>query len=257
MSVAIAVVAKAPRAGRSKTRLLPVVSPEQAAGLSIAFLRDIMENLRLAGVGGAITPYIAYAPADAGPVFTRMFPNIALLPADGAGDAPFGVEGFGRCLLHAVQAMLARGHHAACVLNADSPTLPTATLRRAAALLSAPGRRAVMGPAEDGGYYLLGMQQAHVTLFSRIDWSTERVAAQTRGRAREAGLELVELETWYDVDEPESLHRLARELASESDCGIYAAPYTASCLAQLDLGPAPNDTHHAACAHDAAAGVLP
>ena len=70
---------------------------------------------------------------------------------------PAGVEGFGRCLLHALQGMLAEGHAAACVLSSDGPTLPTERLVEAASLLLAPGCRAVLGPAEDGGYYLLGI----------------------------------------------------------------------------------------------------
>lgn len=234
--MAIAIVTKAPRAGQCKTRLFPLVSGEQAAGLSAAFLHDIMDNLRLAGADGSITPYIAYAPADAGPEFARMFPGEGLLLADGSVEAPAGVEGFGRCLLQAVRAMLARGHAAACVLNADSPTLATRVLRQAAALLAAPGERVIMGPAEDGGYYLLGMQRAHATLFSRIDWSTARVAVQTRARVREAGLALCELEPWYDVDEPASLHRLIEQLGAGGADSAYPAPHTAEYIARLGLG---------------------
>jgi rSAM/selenodomain-associated transferase 1 len=258
VSVAIAVVTKAPRPGRSKTRLLPLVSGEQAAQLSAAFLQDILHNLRLAGADGAIAPYIAYAPADAGPFFARMFPGIELLLADGAGEAPVGVEGFGRCLLQAVLAMLSLGHSAACVLNADSPTLPTHVLRQAAALLSAPGERVVLGPAEDGGYYLLGMQRPHARLFSRIDWSTDRVAEQTRTRAGEAGLELCELASWYDVDEPASLHRLIREVAGGGADVVYQARYTADCIARLGLGAlagSRDEPHHAVRPQSAATGA--
>jgi rSAM/selenodomain-associated transferase 1 len=258
VSVAIAIMAKAPLAGRCKTRLLPLVSGEQAAELSTAFLRDIMDNLTLAGADGSISPYIAYAPAESGPVFARMFPAAGLLLADGVGEVPAGVEGFGRCLLQAVQAMLALGHSAACVLNADSPTLPTRVLRRAAALLAAPGKRAVMGPAEDGGYYLLGMQRTQASLFSGIDWSTERVAAQTRMRAQQAGLELCELDMWYDVDEPALLHRLMRELTA-GGAESYPAPHTAGCIARLGLerpaGASSDTTHYAAGAAAAATGA--
>lgn len=258
VSVAIAIMAKAPRPGRCKTRLLPLVSGEQAAMLSAAFLHDIMDNLHLAGTDVPIAPYIAYAPADAGAIFAGMFPSAGLLLADGDVDAPAGVEGFGRCLLQAVRAMLALGHEAACVLNADSPTLPTRILRQAAALLAAPGERAVMGAAEDGGYYLLGMQRAHALLFSRIDWSTDRVAAQTRGRAREAALELCELDEWYDVDEPESLHRLVRGLASGAPEAGYAAPHTAQCIARLRIGSFANSLRNDRdedCSLKAAAGA--
>ena len=77
---------------------------------------------------------------------------------------PPDVQGFGRSLLHAAQAMLVSGFGAACLLNSDSPTLPTALLIRAARVLLAPGERVVLGPADDGGYYLIGMnRQAHTS----------------------------------------------------------------------------------------------
>ena len=60
-----------------------------------------------------------------------------------------------------------------------------------------PGDRVVLGPAEDGGYYLLGMRQAHASLFADIAWSTGTVARDTRLRAAALGLEMVELPVWY------------------------------------------------------------
>jgi uncharacterized protein len=107
------------------------------------------------------------------------------------------VEGFGRCLLHAVQALFDRGHPATCVLSAASPTLPAAMLATAARLLLAGSdRRAVIGACADGGYYLLGMRRPHAGLFANIAWSTDKVAAQTRNRAAALGLDLVELPLW-------------------------------------------------------------
>jgi glycosyltransferase A (GT-A) superfamily protein (DUF2064 family) len=147
------------------------------------------------------------------------------------------VQGFGRCLLHAVLAMLARGHRSAVVLNSDSPTLPTALLVRTAVALSAEGDRVVLGPAEDGGYYLLGMKAAHAHLFADVAWSTDSVAATTRVRATELGLEVVELPVWYDVDDHEALMRLAEETAGGPRLGVgmlpYAAPFTALALARI------------------------
>jgi rSAM/selenodomain-associated transferase 1 len=233
MRCAIAVMAKAPVAGRCKTRLVPPLSPEQAAGLSRAFLRDITENLAQAAPG-AIAPYVAYAPEGGADLFDGILaPGTRLILADGAGDMPEGVEGFGRCLLHAVRVLLAEGFAAACVLNADSPTLPSAILRDAAAILAAPGDRAVMAPAEDGGYTLLGMKAAHAHLFSGIAWSTADVAAQTRARAAEAGVQLVELPVWYDVDDHAALLRLQDDVQG----GVgYPAPCTAGYLERLGYG---------------------
>ena len=226
-------MAKAPRAGLSKTRLMSLLSGEEAAALSGAFLRDVTQNLADAAPSGAV-PYVAYAPAGAEALFAGLLaPGTGLILADGHCGAPPGVQGFGRCLLHAMQALFARGHTAACVLNADSPTLPTRLLRQAALLLQQPGHRAVIGPAEDGGYYLLGATHPSASLFAHIDWSTDRVAGQTRQRARAEGLDVFELDTWYDVDEPAALVRLVRELADPGDC--YPAPATAGCVNRLDL----------------------
>lgn len=231
---AMAVMAKAPVAGRCKTRLCPPLSPEQAAGLSAAFLRDITENLALASRSAAIAPYIAYAPAGMAALFSGLVAEgTGFVLADGAIEVPEGVTGFGACLLHAVQALLALGHPSACVVNSDSPTLPTSILIRAATALAAPGDRAVIAPAEDGGYTLLGVKQAHARLFADIDWSTDRVARQTRDRARAIGLDLVELETWFDVDDSASLARAAAGIA---DGRGYAAPATLVALSALGPG---------------------
>ena len=150
-------MAKAPRPGLCKTRLVPPLSPAQAAGLSTAFLRDITENLRDAARTMPIAPYVAYAPAGTGVLFNGILAaGTDLVLADGSAATPPEVQGFGRCLLHAVQNLFARGHTAVCVLNSDSPTLPTSYLRQAALWLAEPDNRVVMGPADDGGYYLLG-----------------------------------------------------------------------------------------------------
>src|SRR3954447_13915301 len=117
---AIGVMAKAPRPGFSKTRLCPPLHPDQAAALSAAFLRDITENIVLAAREAAITGYVAYAPEGAEALFDgHLATGIGRLLADGSPLMPPDVQGFGRCLLHAVLAMLARGHGSAVVLNSD------------------------------------------------------------------------------------------------------------------------------------------
>jgi rSAM/selenodomain-associated transferase 1 len=235
MSCAIAVMAKAPQPGRSKTRLVPPLSPEEAAGLSAAFLRDITENLRLVGEEVPIAPFVAYAPAGREALFDGILaPGTRLILADGTPEMPAGVTGFGRCLLHAVQTLSNAGYSAACVLNSDSPTLPTRYLKRAVEVLDMPGDRVVLGPAEDGGYYLLGVKRPHAQLFADIDWSTDRVAAQTRERAAALGIPLVELGPWYDVDDSDSLARLLDDLGMTPPPG-FSAPNTATYIAELGL----------------------
>jgi len=231
---AIAVMAKAPRAGQVKTRLVPPLTAAAAAALSASFLRDVTENIALAAREAAIAGYVAFAPAGAAAAFDGILARgTGLVPADGAPVAAAGVAGFGRSLLHAAQTLCAAGHEAVCLLNADSPTLPTRLLVEAAGALAPPGDRVVLGPAEDGGYYLLGVKSPHAALFRDIAWSTGRVADETRARAAEAGLPLVELAAWYDVDDARSLRRLCRELVAAPAAGTlapFAAPATAGCL---------------------------
>ena len=235
---AIGVMAKAPRPGRAKTRLCPPLLPEQAAALSAAFLRDITENIALAARAAPIHGCIAYAPMGCESWFDgHLAEGTGFVLADGSPPMPANVQGFGRCLLHAAQAMLSAGFGSACLVNSDSPTLPTTFLAEAAHALMAPGERVVLGPADDGGYYLLGTQQPYAHLFADIAWSTSEVAEATRARAASLGLEVVTLPTWYDVDDAASLVRLGDDLAGvAADPRPYAAPATRACLARMGLG---------------------
>ena len=235
LGCAIAVMAKAPRPGFCKTRLTPPLTPEQACALSQAFLHDITSNLFEAARHAPITPVVAYAPEGHEALFDGVLaPGTRLLLADGSGDMPEGVDGFGRCLFQAVRTLLAEGFQSVCVLNADSPTLPTTTLIQAANLLDREWTGAVIGAADDGGYYLLGMRAAEPLLFSNISWSTDIVAQQTRIRAYAAGLELAELPPWYDVDDVAALRRLMAEAAAPGSIA-YGAPTTGDCIGRLGL----------------------
>jgi hypothetical protein len=211
-SCAIGVMAKTPRPGYSKTRLCPPLRPDEAATLSAAFLRDTTANIAQAALSVPVAGYAAYAPSG---TEEALIPHLAqgtiCVLADGSAAVPQGVQGFGRCLLHAIKQMFAMGHTAACVLSSDTPTLPTQFLVTAVrALLSGDDRRAVLGACDDGGYYLLGMRLPHARLFADIAWSTSSVAATTRGRAAELGLDLVELPPWYDIDDAAALEQLVR-----------------------------------------------
>jgi len=233
---AIAVMAKTPRPGLVKTRLVPPLSPSAASALSASFLRDITENIALAARAADIHGYVAYAPVGLEAAFEgTLASGTRLVLADGAGISIPGVYGFGRSLLQAAQALFAKGHHAACLLNSDSPTLPNRLLVEAAAALAEASDRIVLGPAEDGGYYLIGIKAPHLHLFQDIAWSTAEVAAETRMRAAALCLQVVELDTWYDVDDAVSLRRLCDELASASvgdTTRAYSARATADCLAR-------------------------
>jgi hypothetical protein len=96
----------------------------------------------------------------------------------------------------------------------------------------------VIGPSFDGGYYLIGVRRAHAELFHAIDWSTAQVVAQTRQRVLGLGLEVLDLDAWYDVDDAHSLQRLVYELASSQTVNAteaYPAPVTRAFLEQKAL----------------------
>jgi uncharacterized protein len=233
----IAVMAKASRPGLTKTRLVPPLTYDQAAALNTAFLQDVIDNILLAANRAAphagIAGYAAYGPPGSEEFFRRNFPaSIGLIEA--------WLPNFGDCLYDTIGEMFARGHAAAVVLNSDSPNLPTALLNETAAVLARPGDRAVLGPSSDGGYYLLGLKAAHRRMFDDITWSTERVAEQTRERAREIGLEMHVLPEWYDVDDVETLRRLHADLcgdkpaACQHDAGVpHQARHTAALFGRL------------------------
>jgi glycosyltransferase A (GT-A) superfamily protein (DUF2064 family) len=117
--------------------------------------------------------------------------------------------------------------------------LPSAFLARAIELLRQPGDRVVLGPAADGGYYLIGLKQPHAHLFAGIAWGTATVAQSTRQRAAEIGLTVVELPEWYDIDDAETLTWLRAELAG--NLGRFPnggkAPATRAMIAKLAEAP--------------------
>src|SRR5262249_5761512 len=118
-----------------------------------------------------------------------------------------------------------------------SPTLPRDCLVSAITALARAGDRVVLGPAEDGGYYLIGLKRAHRRLFDSIEWSTAKVLSQTIDRASEIGLEVELLPAWYDLDDAAMLARICDELLSlngrRDGLNGYSAPFTRDYLAQL------------------------
>jgi hypothetical protein len=227
---AVAIMAKASSPGRTKTRLSPPLTLAQAAELNTEFLADIAGNVSLAAQTASIACHMAFGPPDAAAFFDMHMPaEVGLFEA--------WLPNFGDCLFHAISTLLNLGYGAACVLNSDSPTLPTSLLIETARLLRQPGARIVIGPSTDGGYYLLGMTKPHRRLFEDIDWSTARVLGQTLERAAELELEVLQLPPWYDVDDAQSLCVLARETllgrGFSAELRSYHAPRTAATLRRL------------------------
>jgi rSAM/selenodomain-associated transferase 1 len=224
----MAVMGKASIPGRAKTRLVPPLTHQDAARLNTAFLQDIVANIEAAAREVEVQPYVAYGPIGSEAFFRQH------LPAD-VGLLESCSPNFGETLYLVIETLLARGFRSVCVVNSDSPTLPTAQLIAAARQLAEPGDRAVLGPSLDGGYYLLGLKAPHRRLFEGIAWSTASVCEQTRQRAAELALPLVLLEPWYDVDDIATLRRLHGDLSAPSApvsaAAGYAAPHARAALA--------------------------
>jgi hypothetical protein len=202
---ALAVMAKAPRAGKVKTRLAPALGMDGSAAINICFLRDTTRNIADVAEQGNAAGLVCYTPVGDEAAFDGLLPEGFALIAQ-RGDA------FGERLLAAAQDILACGFGAVCLIDSDSPTLPQSALVRAVDELLRPGDRVVLGGSDDGGYYLIGLKQAHVAPFERITWSTSSVYTETVERCREAGIEVVELPVWYDVDDAATLAVLEAEL---------------------------------------------
>ena len=229
---ALALMAKVPFAGEVKTRLTPPLNPEEAAILSTCFLRDMTTNLAELNANGT-EGVVLYTPADAETLLRDLLPGFRLFAQHG--------ETLGERLINAADELLSSGFESVCLINSDSPTLPGEILRTAASMVMQEGDRVVLGPSQDGGYYLIGIKRPHRCLFERIAWSTADVLAHTIERAAEINLPVDLLPMWYDVDDAATLRLLCEELCLLSDGhdrqaqfrGGFEAPHTRNYLAGL------------------------
>jgi rSAM/selenodomain-associated transferase 1 len=197
----LAVFAKAPAAGAVKTRLARRTSPEWAARVAEAFVTDLV--CRLADFPARRV--LACAPPDGMSYFEGLATGRFALVPQGEGDLGRRLEAF-------LAAELARGAEAVVVLGTDSPTVPLEHIARAFDLL---GRAdVVLGPAADGGYYLLGCARRVPPLFDGVEWGGPRVLLDTVARAGAAGLCLALLPPWYDVDTLDDWWALCGHLAA-------------------------------------------
>ncbi|HLG16596.1 MAG TPA: TIGR04282 family arsenosugar biosynthesis glycosyltransferase [Blastocatellia bacterium] len=202
MRHALAVAAKAPRPGTVKTRLLSLLSAEEATELYRCFMKDTIESMESVSAAQVV---VSYTPEGDESYFDGILSNGHPLLAQRG-------EGFGDKLFNALDDLLRDGFDTAAIMNADSPTLPRRYLAECFEELARPGDRVVLGPATDGGYYLIGIKQPHRRLFEDITWSTSSVLAETLDRAAELGLEVKLLPEWYDVDGVAEFERLKREI---------------------------------------------
>ena len=211
-STYICVFVKPPVPGQVKTRLTPTYSPSTAAALAAAFFADTLALARSCDWARVVV-------ACAGdPRALSLDPGVEVWP-QGEGDLGERMERvLGRALA---------GSAAAIAIGADSPGLPRHLLDSAHEKLE--HNDAVVGPCDDGGYFLLGLRRCPEGLLGGLPWSAPDTRIETVARLCAVGLSVAETEPWFDVDLPADLVRLAGMLRQER----VLAPHTARVLAEV------------------------
>src|SRR5262245_2339170 len=207
---ALVLMAKAPLPGEVKTRLIGLLSPVEAAELYVNFLADtfaLMEETRAERENLSLV--LSYTPEGQEEAFEAV-------ERQGSAMIAQRGNGMGERLHNCFADLFESGFDSVVIIGGDSPTLPLNFLIDAFDLLENL-RDLVIGPAEDEGYYLIGMRSLDQRIFENIPWGTSSVLAATRERVLERGFNLRLLPVWYDVDTPQGLERLREELKSERD----------------------------------------
>lgn len=204
---AVAIMAKAPRPGEVKTRLCPPLSHGEAAELYRCFLLDKIAQINTLQ---RAAPVVSYSPAESRSLFENLTPaHFMLIPQRG--------DDLGARLLSTFDQLFQQGYTQVMVIDSDTPTLPTAYLEQALGLFADRETDVVLGPTEDGGYFLIGLRQSHPVLFERMPWSTVQVTPETLRRSARHGLKVACTASWYDVDTPDDLTRLVQSLDQVQD----------------------------------------
>jgi rSAM/selenodomain-associated transferase 1 len=198
---ALAVMAKAPVPGSVKTRMVPPLTPEQAAALYRAILLDQLEHLtRLT----ASDLYVAFTPDDAAALMKSLVPAaFACFPQRG--------DDLGERMHEVLAELWRRGHRNLVLIGSDVPAVPLDFFHDTFNALEGkdePDVQVVFGPSEDGGYYLVGMNQPTPEIFDGMTWSHDRVLAQTTEKLTRLGIAVKLLPSWFDIDTIEDLKRL-------------------------------------------------
>lgn len=207
----VAIFARAPRPGHTKTRLVPALGADGAARLAAAFLADVIEKPTLAGATGPTSIWAAEEEDRA--LLEELGRPVRVQPA---GD-------LGARMREAMAVELERASKV-LIVGSDLPTLPPALLARAFHALDRADL--VLGPATDGGYYLIGARTPF-DFGANVRWSTRHALADTLAAAGDRRVAL--LPPWFDVDDPDDLRVLAAQLALRP----RMAPATALVLSGL------------------------
>jgi hypothetical protein len=212
MNHRLGIFARVPVVGTVKTRLVPALSPEAACELYRAFLGDLFE--RLQSVKAGHTVFCSGEPM--GEVRGLMPKAWALVPQS-SGD-------LGARMADAFRHLLDGPDVRAVLVGSDSPDLPLVQVRRAFQKLK--HRDVVLGPAIDGGYYLIGLRAPAPGIFEGVAWGESTVLAQTMDAIERAGLTLSLLSPWYDVDDARSLELLRALCSARKNAGGVRLPRT-------------------------------
>jgi rSAM/selenodomain-associated transferase 1 len=205
----LGVFAKFPEPGQVKTRLAAETTPAWAAGLALAFLLDTLDRVSAVDVARCLV----FSPPGAESAFENYARGRFTLSSQGKGDLGQRLERF-------FAGRFREGAESVVAIGSDSPTLPCDFLRLAFQELEQ--QDLVLGPATDGGYYLLGCGRADLParVFENISWGTSEVLNQTISRLEGYSSRLVLLSPWYDVDSLEDCHMLKGHLAALRCAGI-------------------------------------
>ena len=200
----LGIFAKFWQAGQVKTRLAERIGAEQACRLHRAFVRTVVRRMEHLGD----VRVLAFWPPEHRSAFAELAgPSWQLEPQSGPD--------LGERMRNYFQSAVARGASEVILLGSDSPTLPLATITVAFEQLRS--HAVVLGPAEDGGYYLVGASRAVPPIFNNVAWSSSKVWEQTTQHLDDSGVGWHKLPTWYDVDRLMDLERLGDELRMAPD----------------------------------------
>jgi rSAM/selenodomain-associated transferase 1 len=229
-AAAIGIICKAPKAGRSKTRLIPRLGPERASALAQAFLIDLARTIGEAAQAVGCVGYAVCSPDSAAAELAAFLPPSFKYVVKTDPD-------LGQVLDGATAELLSRGHDSVVLVNGDSPTLPAALLVETVRALRWPGERVIFVPALDGGYSLVGLKRRTPQIFSGIPWSTGDVMRRTLHQAERNAIPTTLLSPWYDIDDEESLEWLLSELRGAPPARLMLKGAEASATRKvLELG---------------------
>ncbi len=198
---AILLFARFPMPGKAKTRMIPALGAEGAARLYRRLAEHALQVVRETRETSRIAVTVCFT-GSRRRSFRAWLGTDVQLHKQASGN-------LGARMQHAVRQALADGASHAIVVGSDVPGISAGILRRACSLLAE--HDVVLGPASDGGYYLIGMTRCHPELFAEIDWGTGKVAKQTRAASERLGLAVTELPVLDDIDRPEDLFRLRND----------------------------------------------